>query len=97
MRTHSVQCVHTCWRSTQRHPLRPLFISNKSINTMIANLSNSLAFSSSTISIISPAASSSWPWSAKLERVGATGVSGGPTDGVVDEVAGDDVENCDAE
>ena len=56
---------------------------------MIANLSNSLAFSSLTISITSPAASFSWPWLSKLERMGATGMSGGPTDGVVDDVASD--------
>ena len=35
--------------------------------------------------------------SAKLERVGTTGVSGDPTDGVVDEVAGDDVEDGDGD
>ena len=51
--------------------------------------SNSSAFFSLTILITSPAASSSMLWLAKLERVSATGVSGGPTDGVVDEAAGD--------
>ena len=53
------------------------------------NLSDSLASSSSTISVTSPAASSSF-WSAKLEKVvAATVQSGGPTDGEVD---GDDAE-----
>ena len=48
-----------------------------------------MAFSSVTIWIVSAAASSSLFWSARLERAGATGVSGGPTDGIVDEAAGD--------
>ena len=48
-----------------------------------------MASSFLAISITSLASSSQF-WSAKLERMGTTGVFGGPTDGVVDEVAGDD-------
>jgi len=56
-----------------------------------------LAFFSLSISVASLVASSSSFWIAKLEREGATVVSGGPTDGVEGELAAGDVDDGDAE